>query len=81
MPFRIYVRNVEPDVNGDHTNVHIEIFDMQNRRNLPLSFAVKERDSLDHAVEIAIGQLREFVGELYTAVMADNPLGRNGSHR
>jgi hypothetical protein len=74
MPLRIFLRGVELNGDGDTSNVRFEIFDMKTRLSLPMTFTVKERNSLDHAVRDALGELRSFASELRSVLASENPL-------
>jgi hypothetical protein len=62
------------DGDGESVNVRLEIFDLRTRQGTQFTFKTKRTGSLDESVQNALGQLREFATELYTAMSAENPL-------
>ena len=75
MNLKVLLRSVNMNGDGETSNVYIEVFNMQTRLSLPLTFTVKERTSLDKAVQLAVAQLQEFARDFYSLVSQENPLG------
>jgi hypothetical protein len=61
---RVWVRRIEPNGDGETTNVLLEVYRPRQRQSIEFSFNVKRSNSFDQDVEAALAELAETVAEV-----------------